>query len=37
MKTKTKVVLLILIPVVLSLVTVTGLIWMQKEIRRGSW
>jgi PAS domain S-box-containing protein len=35
MKTKTKVVLLILIPVVLSLFTVTGLIWMQKEIRRG--
>ncbi len=35
MKTKTKVVLLILIPVVLSLVTVIGLIWMQKEIRRA--
>jgi PAS domain S-box-containing protein len=35
MKTKTKVVLLILIPVVLSLVTVTGLIWMQKEIKRA--
>ncbi len=35
MKTKTKVALLILIPVVLSLVTVTGLIWMQKEIRRA--
>jgi PAS domain S-box-containing protein len=35
MKTQTKVVLLILMPVVLSLVTVTGLIWMQKEISRA--
>ena len=35
METKTRVLVLILLPVVLSLVTVTGLVWTQKEIRRA--
>ena len=35
MQTKTRVLLLVLLPVVLSLITVTGLVWTQKEIRRA--
>ena len=32
MKTKTRVLLLILLPIVLSLVTVAGLVWTQREV-----
>ena len=36
MKTKTRVLLLILLPIVLSLVTVAGLVWTQREVDRAA-
>ena len=36
MKTKTRVLLLILLPVVLALVTVAGLVWTQQEVSRAA-
>jgi PAS domain S-box-containing protein len=36
MKTKTRVLLLILLPIVLSLVTVAGLVWTHREVNRAA-